>query len=163
MATTPGTIWKKVAIDALTPPQWVPVGNFAQGVQGPAGAAGKQGQQGNQGPVGPPLLISAIGSSLINPQDEIPFYSLITGANQQTTLDLLLSFLGRGYIDGMIMSNDGVSPLTVLDIAAGTCVDATSAVVLRSTVPFTKNCNASWAVGAGNGGNFRPQGLDRRQ
>ena len=154
MATPPGTIWKKVAIDALTPPQWVPVGNFAQGVQGPAGAAGKQGQQGNQGPVGPPLLISAIGSSLINPQDEIPFYSLITGANQQTTLDLLLSFLGRGYIDGMILSNDAVSPNTVLDIGAGTCTDPSNLIVIRSTTAFNKNCNAAWAVGAGNGGNF---------
>ena len=59
----------------------------------------------------------------------------------------------RGYIDGLILSNDAGTPNTVLDIAAGFCADSTGAfgMVLAA---FTKNCNASWASGTGNGGNF---------
>ncbi len=64
----------------------------------------------------------------------------------------------RGYIDGLVLSNDGGTPLTVLDIAAGQCSDSTNAfgMVLAA---FTKNCAAAWASGTGNGGNFAASSL----
>lgn len=57
----------------------------------------------------------------------------------------------RSYLAGLGLANDGVSPNTVLDIAAGmaTSDDQTTMMVLGSN--YTKNCNAAWAVGTGNG------------
>ncbi len=95
--TSPGTIWKKMQLDALTPPAWVQVGNFAVGVPGPQGSPGQQGQSGVSGSVGPP---GPAGTTVSAP---------------------------RGYIDGFILSNDSGTPLTVLDIGAGNATDSTSA------------------------------------
>jgi hypothetical protein len=59
--------------------------------------------------------------------------------------------LGNGYLSGLTLSNDGTSPNTVLDIAAGVAVDSTNAALLRLTSAITKTTGA-WAVGTGNGG-----------
>jgi hypothetical protein len=56
------------------------------------------------------------------------------------------------YLGGLTLSNDVTSPNTVLDIATGTaCSDDNTTMMALSTV-ITKNCNAAWAVGSGNGG-----------
>jgi hypothetical protein len=57
----------------------------------------------------------------------------------------------RGYIAGLTLSNDLGSPSTVVDVTAGvaTSDDMTTSMTLAA---FSKNCNAAWAVGAGNGG-----------
>ena len=115
----PGTIFRKVAIDALTPPQWVPVGNFAVGVPGAAGAKGPQGAPGQPGAAGATGAVSVL----------------------------------RGYIDGFVLTNDVSTPNTVLDFGAGNATDSTGTYLLNS-VAMTKNCNASWASGNANGGNF---------
>jgi len=86
-------------------------------------------------------------------QDWLVEYNLISAANLKGTVELFLLGIGRGMIDGFVLSNDGVTPLTVLDIAAGTCADSTNIAILKGTA-FTKNCNASWAAGSGSGGNF---------
>jgi hypothetical protein len=39
----------------------------------------------------------------------------------------------RGYIDGLILSNDGGTPNTKLDVAAGICRDGTDAMTIRFT------------------------------
>lgn len=60
MATLPGTIFRKVQLQPFSPPTWVQVGNFAQGMQGApgtAGAAGTPGQRGAQGPAGLPQIV----------------------------------------------------------------------------------------------------------
>ena len=49
----PGTIFRKVQPQPFSPPMWLPVGNFAQGIQGPAGSPGPAGVQGPQGVAGP--------------------------------------------------------------------------------------------------------------
>lgn len=55
------------------------------------------------------------------------------------------------YITGLTLSNDGVSPNTVLDIAAGCAADSTNTDLIRLTSAFTKTTGA-WAAGTGNGG-----------
>lgn len=60
-------------------------------------------------------------------------------------------------LTGLTLANDGVSPLTVLDLGAGgaTSDDATltNRVFMTLASAYTKNMNAPWAVGSGNGGN----------
>lgn len=53
-------------------------------------------------------------------------------------------------IGGLTLSNDGTTPLTVLDMAAGNATDSTNAVVI-SPGAFTKSLS-TWASGTGNGG-----------
>lgn len=55
------------------------------------------------------------------------------------------------WLSGLTLSNDGVSPNTVLDIAAGVAADSTNTDILRLTSAITKT-TGSWAVGTGNGG-----------
>lgn len=62
----------------------------------------------------------------------------------------LLAASPRGHIAGLTLSNNTGTPNTVLDIAAGDCTadDATYGMALAA---FSKNCNAAWAAGTGNG------------
>ena len=55
------------------------------------------------------------------------------------------------YLTGLALSNDGVSPNTVVDIAAGVAADTTNVELMRLTSAITKT-TGSWAVGSGNGG-----------
>ena len=55
------------------------------------------------------------------------------------------------YLAGLTLSNDGVSPNSVLDIEAGVCSDSTNAVSIVLGA-FTKSTSATWAAGTGNGG-----------
>jgi hypothetical protein len=56
----------------------------------------------------------------------------------------------RGYLSGLALSNDGSSPTTVLDVAAGVCASDDS-TMLMTLAAFTKSTGA-WALGSGNGG-----------
>jgi len=56
-----------------------------------------------------------------------------------------------GYINGYTLSNDGTTPNTVLDIAAGYAADSTNAVMITGTA-FTKSTAGTWAAGSGNNG-----------
>jgi hypothetical protein len=80
-----------------------------------------------------------------------------------TSLSLNIDLLSTGimvaqyvtlpnYLGGLTLSNDATSPNTVLDIATGcaTSDDNTTTMPLVAA-NFTKNCNAAWAVGSGNG------------
>ena len=60
--------------------------------------------------------------------------------------------LPRGYIDGLITSNNGTDADHNIDIAAGACRDSTNAADLVLSAAITKRIDASWAVGSGNGG-----------
>lgn len=57
----------------------------------------------------------------------------------------------RSYLAGFTLSNDGVTPNTILDIAAGFCLDSTNAVGIVGTA-FTKTISGSWAAGSGSAG-----------
>jgi hypothetical protein len=56
------------------------------------------------------------------------------------------------YLGGLTLANDATSPNTVLDIATGCATsDDSSTIMSLSVGGFSKNCNAAWAVGNGNG------------
>jgi hypothetical protein len=101
-----------------------------------------------------PSAFNLLTGTLLHVTDLLPFYSLVAGANGQATIEAFLGLFNRGYIDGFIMSNDGASPLTKVDIGSGCCVDATNAALINSTVSITKDISATFAVGSGNGGMF---------
>jgi hypothetical protein len=56
------------------------------------------------------------------------------------------------YLGGLILSNNSTTPATVLNIGTGSaCSDNNTTMMTLSAANFTKNCNAAWAVGSGNG------------
>lgn len=57
----------------------------------------------------------------------------------------------RSYLAGLILSNDGVTPNSILDVAAGTCADSTNAVMINLGA-FTKKTGGSWTSGTGQNG-----------
>lgn len=59
--------------------------------------------------------------------------------------------LPTNYIGGLTLSNDGGTPNSVLDIAAGVATDSTNAVLI-SLGAFTKSTAGAWAAGSGSNG-----------
>jgi len=57
-----------------------------------------------------------------------------------------------GYIYGLTLSNSTVSPLTKIDIAAGTSRDTTDFYDLKLASSITKDLAVAWTSGSGNGG-----------
>lgn len=57
----------------------------------------------------------------------------------------------RSFLAGFTLSNDGTSPNTVLDVAAGQCADSTNAVLINGTA-FTKSISGAWVAGTGQNG-----------
>jgi hypothetical protein len=56
----------------------------------------------------------------------------------------------HGFLGGMTLSNDSMNANTVIDTAAG-AAESSDGVALMPLNAFTKNANAAWAVGTGNG------------
>lgn len=57
----------------------------------------------------------------------------------------------RGYIAGLILSNDGGGPTTTVDISAGEATSDDHTIRMYSSVVWAKT-TAAWAAGNGNGG-----------
>ena len=57
----------------------------------------------------------------------------------------------RSYLAGLTLSNDGGTPNSILDIAAGQCIDSTNAFVINLGA-ITKSTAGSWAAGSGQNG-----------
>lgn len=57
----------------------------------------------------------------------------------------------RSYLAGLGLSNDGSTPNTVLDIAAGSANDSTNARTIQIGA-FTKNTTGAWVAGSTNAG-----------
>lgn len=72
----------------------------------------------------------------------------VTTASAKPTI---AATIGRSYLAGLTLSNDGSSPNTVLDIAAGQAMDSTNVILMVLSSAYTKSTSA-WAVGTGNGG-----------
>lgn len=66
------------------------------------------------------------------------------------TLSIDPSYL-RSYLAGVMLSNDGTSPNSVLDISAGVAADSTDAVLIKIGA-FTKSTAGAWSAGTGNDG-----------
>ena len=60
--------------------------------------------------------------------------------------------LGRGYIDGLTLANNGADLINDIDVAAGACRDSTDAGDMRLVTGVTKFLNVNWAVGTSQGG-----------
>lgn len=86
----------------------------------------------------------------------------LTVTGSQSTVNGALSVTGplsgalTNYLSGMILSNDGSTPNTVLDISAGQCADSTNVTVIVLPA-ITKSTGGSWV--AGSGANGMGQGL----
>jgi hypothetical protein len=52
---------------------------------------------------------------------------------------------------GLTLANDATTPATVLDIDVGSACSDDNTTMIVLTTALTKNCNAAWAVGSGNG------------
>lgn len=72
----------------------------------------------------------------------------VTTASAKPTI---AATIGRSYLAGLTLSNDGASPNTVLDIAVGQVMDSTNVILMVLSSAYTKTTGA-WAVGTGNGG-----------
>jgi hypothetical protein len=69
-----------------------------------------------------------------------------------SVLTLLLSGGAlRSYLAGLTLANDGVTPNSVLDIAAGACADSTNTVMINLGA-FTKSTAGAWVAGSGGNG-----------
>jgi len=58
----------------------------------------------------------------------------------------------RGQLSGLALSNDIPTPLTLLDIAAGSATDSTSASVIILPGTITKSIAGGWVAGSAAGG-----------
>jgi len=102
------------------------------------------------------LLLSALlGSVPANAQAYVPGVTcpsgqVMTGYTPQTGIACGAPVV-RSYLAGLTLSNDGTSPNTVLDIAAGFAADSTNAVMI-SLGAFTKSTGGAWASGSGSNG-----------
>lgn len=78
------------------------------------------------------------------------------GALADANMDIidanLVNSLPRGYRAGCGTTLSGGTPSTVISIAVGTVQDIGNAGSLNLAASITKNINAAWAVGSGNGG-----------
>lgn len=58
----------------------------------------------------------------------------------------------RSYLAGMTLSNDGVTPNSIIDIATGQATDSTNAFTIILASPITKSTAGNWLAGSGNNG-----------
>jgi len=89
--------------------------------------------------------------------DDTNFTLVYSGSTQgwiiETYLNVQNSNSGmRGYIDGLVLSNNGTDGDHDIDVAAGEARDSTNAKTLSLTASITKQIDATWAVGTNAGG-----------
>lgn len=99
------------------------------------------------------LILVSTGGSVGGPSSATSGnVALFDGGSGSFIKDSLFSLglLFRSYLAGLTLSNDSGAPTTVLDISAGTSMSDDQTTVMNSGA-FTKNCNASWSAGSGNG------------
>lgn len=77
-------------------------------------------------------------------------FTLGAGLTNSTNALLVDPTYLRGYISGLTLSNDAVTPNTILDIAAGVATSDDQAVIMKLSSAYTKT-TGSWAVGSTNG------------
>ena len=78
-------------------------------------------------------------------------FTLGAGLTNSTNVLLVDPTYMRGYISGLTLSVDGVSPNTVIDVAAGVATSDDVTTMMKLSSAFTKNMNSTWVVGTGNG------------
>jgi hypothetical protein len=76
-------------------------------------------------------------------------------SNLNTTMTALFASYSpvlRGNLGGFNTSNDGTSPLTVLDISTGQCTSDDFTTSFALTSAFTKSTGGTWVAGSGSNG-----------
>jgi hypothetical protein len=95
----------------------------------------------------PTLTTAALGSSTATTQAQADNSTKVaTTAYVDRAAPIL-----RSYIAGLALSNDGTTPNSVLDIAAGMAADSGNSVYI-SIGAFTKSTAGAWTSGSGNNG-----------
>jgi hypothetical protein len=79
-----------------------------------------------------------------------------SGTTMSVNVDLTDVTLGAtatyaNFIGGLTLSNDPTTPNTVLDIAIGSATSDDNHLLIPLVSAYTKNCNAAWALGSGQG------------
>jgi len=144
----------------------------ATGVTGPTGSAGSAGGAGATGPTGATgagggggasVTISAtapaspavgnlwwdsVGGQMYIWYQDANSSQWVPATNQPSSAALPPI---PNYLGGLTLSNDGTTPATVIDIATGGATSDDNTTQMNLLTAYTKNCNAAWAVGTGNG------------
>jgi hypothetical protein len=82
--------------------------------------------------------------------DYVVTYDASATGSKKVLLSSLPSNLGRGYIDGLILSN-GTDATNDINISAGKCRDSTDAVDIVIATALGKQLDANWAAGGTTG------------
>jgi len=113
--------------------------------------------------------VSGLGAKTITREDGVALVTgdIVTGKDvilryrQSTDTFLLLqaalpaeatAIAPRGYIDGVILSNDAGDVTNDISFAAGVCRDSTDSATIRRTTAIIKQADAVWAAGSAAGG-----------
>jgi hypothetical protein len=94
--------------------------------------------------VGKPFIVTDGGA--ISPYSKI----MSIPGNQVGTIDTAQR--ERGQLFGYTLSNNVADAANDIDFAAGTCVDSTGSLFIRTTTGLTKRLDAAWAAGNNQGG-----------
>jgi hypothetical protein len=76
--------------------------------------------------------------------------TVVSGKPAWATAPVGLTVLNN-YISGFTTSNDGTTPNSILDVAAGYAADSTNAAMMTGTA-FKKSTAGTWVAGSGNNG-----------
>ena len=96
-------------------------------------------------------LLAPKASPALTGTPTVPTAAAGTNTTQAASTAFAMAIPTPGYLFGLTLSNDGGTPNTVLDIAAGSCADSTNAVKITLGA-FTKSTAGSWAAGSGGNG-----------
>ena|GEM_PF-6004743 len=72
------------------------------------------------------------------------------GVNTQTVATAALTPILQSYLSGLTISNDGTTPTTDIDVAAGIAADSTAVDYIKLSA-IVKRVSTAWTVGTGNG------------
>jgi hypothetical protein len=76
----------------------------------------------------------------------------LTGTDATRAVTPAGLYFPTGHLYGLTLSNNGTDAANDIDIAAGTARDASDTVNMVLASALTKQVDAAWAVGSGNGG-----------
>lgn len=97
------------------------------------------------------VVVSLDSGSLANPISSVS-YSILTKTSDALPRQIFPTIQQiKGYISGLTYANNGSDAVNDIDIAAGVCVDSTSADTINISA-ITKQSDAVWAVGTNAGG-----------
>jgi hypothetical protein len=128
-------------------------GSGVTGATGPTGGGGAGGGSVSVGPT--PPASPAVGNQW---WDSVggQMYVWVDDGNSQQWVIVVNETAGSvpapviyNYLGGLTLANDATP--TVIDVATGTAASDDNIAMMTLANAMTKNCNAAWAVGSGNG------------